>query len=725
VYTSPFNNLLFGSIRDTSLHSNFIQLLIENRQIPETEQPYSSAGIIYPQGHSAIAAYSVFIWNYYPPEAIFFVTSLFNALTILGAYFLGKTLSSRKYVGLSLAFVFAFVASWPKYITWGSNALVMSFPFYFVCLSFIIYLAKNRLNLGTVFAIGILFGYLGVLHLQVYETLLVSLIIMWLYFVLKREKERWSGLKNIIAVTGFSLLVLSPFLYRGLVFYSYPSHNIGLPADVEVPTTQPHLSIVLDGVVFLLEHLASSFLLQIFSLLLILASISVIIIVRKKKGHLQNSELPMIGVATFLGQVLIIGLAALFGTDYSTPLLFGAPLFYPNQLLLYIPGYFFIAALNFHLYEFFSSNLVRKIAGKAKESKIETKKFLVPAISLMLLLGVYSPLLYQSVVLDAGYLYGSYAVFSITSAQDLQLILWIKDNLPKDATVLVNTFSSGTFIPSIANRKVVFLPHAFSYSISYQELVALLEENKLNATTFDLMKRFNVTHVYVGYTVSPWDNYRHRWNSMLFLGNPNFELVKNFGDVYIFQLNVTDPNIIFSDDFEHMNWNDNKWRIYDNGFGLGNTTIISSNENGSERSLKIAAKAVYTVWEWKYIRYISREFFVQDNSDVTFSFYLNATEGFNDQDSFAVFVSNIYRNQSMIITTPNGVYENYANAISLNSTEGFFEFKGNSSLSELWRGMFNSSLPSSFILEFANLDFDGIENIAYIDNIEIASIPTG
>jgi hypothetical protein len=333
--------------------------------------------------------------------------------------------------------------------------------------------------------------------------------------------------------------------------------------------------------------------------------------------------------------------------------------------------------------------------------------------------------LYQSVVLDAGYLYGSYAVFSITSAQDLQLILWIKDNLPKDATVLVNTFSSGTFIPSIANRKVVFLPHAFSYSISYQELVALLEENKLNATTFDLMKRFNVTHVYVGYTVSPWDNYRHRWNSMLFLGNPNFELVKNFGDVYIFQLNVTDPNIIFSDDFEHMNWNDNKWRIYDNGFGLGNTTIISSNENGSERSLKIAAKAVYTVWEWKYIRYISREFFVQDNSDVTFSFYLNATEGFNDQDSFAVFVSNIYRNQSMIITTPNGVYENYANAISLNSTEGFFEFKGNSSLSELWRGMFNSSLPSSFILEFANLDFDGIENIAYIDNIEIASIPTG
>ena len=726
MYTSPFNSLIFGSIRDTSVHSNFIQVLIENKQIPETEQPYSSAGIIYPQGHSAIAAFSIFIWNYSPPEAIFFITSLFNALTILGAYFLGKTLSTKRYMGLSLAFVFAFVASWPKYITWGSNAFVTSFPFYLVCLSFLVCLAKNKLKMRTVFAIGILFGYLAVLHLQVYETLIASLIILWLYFVLKREKEKWSGLQNLIAVTGFSMLVLSPFLYRGLAFYRYPNHNIGLPVDVEIPTIQQGLPLILDGIVFFFEHLASSTLFHVFSLLLFLASVLVIIIVRRNDSHIRNGELPMIGAATFLGQLLLFALAAIFGT-YSTPLLLSAPLFYPNQLLLYIPFYFLIAALNFNLYQFFSSHLthlIRKIAGKTKESRFKTKKLLTLAISLLLLLGVYAPLLYQSIVLDAGYLYGSYAVFSITTEQDLQLILWIKKNLPKDVTILVNTFSSGTFIPSIANRKVVFLPHACSYSVSYQKLVALLEENKLNATTFDLMKSFNITHVYVGAKVSPWDNYRHRWNSRLFLGNPNFKLMKNFGDAYIFQLNITDPNMVFFDDFEYAHWNDNGWQAYNNGIGLGNITITSNHGYRSQRSLRIAAKAVYTVSEWKYILSISREFFVQNNSDVTFSFYLNATEGFHGQDTFAVFVSNIYHNQSMIMTTPKGVYENYAHAISLGDTEGFFEFKGNSSLSKLWHQMSNSSLPNPFILEFVNLDFDGVENIAYVDSIEITSTPT-
>lgn len=718
VYTSPFSSLIFGSIRDTSIHSNFIQLLIENKQIPETEQPYSSAGIIYPQGHSAIAAFSIFIWNYSPPEAIFYITGLFNALTILGAYFLGKTVSTKKYMGLSLAFVFTFVASWPKYITWGSNALVMSFPFFFVCLSFIVYLAKNKLGMSTVLAVGILFGYLAVLHLQVYEMLIVSLIIVWLYFVLKREKERWSGLKNLIAVMGVSLLVLSPFLYRGLAFYQYPNQNIGLPADVEIPTVQPSLNFVLDGIIFFFEHLAFFTLFQIFALFLFLVSVSVIII-RRNNSLMRTGELFMIGVATFLGQLILFVLAALFGSPYASGFLLSVPIFFPNQILLYIPFYFLIAVLNFHLYHLFSSQLA-KIAVKINGSKFKTTKILIPAISLMLLLGVFAPPLYESIVLDRGLIYGSYAVFSITTEQDLQLILWIRDNLPKNVTILVNTFSSGTFIPSIANRKVIFLPHACSYSTSYQKLVALLEQNQLNTTTFNLMEHFNITHIYVGVKVSPWDNYVHRWNPLLFLGNPNFKLVKNFGDAYLFQLNITDPNVVFLDDFEYADWKENKWQTYENGVGLGNITITSNYGYGS---LRISAKATHTLSEWKYMRYIYREFLVQDGSDVTFSFYLNATEGFNEKDTFAVLISDTDHNQSMIITTPKGVYENYANAISLGNAEGFFEFNGDSSVSKLWYQMFNSSLPSRFLLEIVNLDFDGIENVAYVDKIEIATTP--
>jgi hypothetical protein len=113
---------------------------------------------------------------------------------------------------------------------------------------------------------------------------------------------------------------------------------------------------------------------------------------------------------------------------------------------------------------------------------------------------------------------------------------------------------------------------------------------------------------------------------------------------------------------------------------------------------------------------------VQNNSDVTLSFYLNATEGFHGKDTFAVFVSNVYRNQSMIIATPNSVYENYTNTIPLGSSEGAF---GPYSLSACWRQMFDSSLPSTLILELVNLDFDGIPNVAYVGNITITSTPLG
>jgi hypothetical protein len=299
-------------------------------------------------------------------------------------------------MGLSLAFVFAFVASWPKYITWGSNAFVTSFPLYFVCLSFLVYLVKNKLKLSTIFAIGTLFGYLAVLHIQVYETLLVSLILIWLYFVLKKGKERWNGLQNIIVTTSFSLLVLSPFIYRGLAFYSYPNHNI-VPSDVELPTIQPSLTRLLDGVAFFYGHLALYPLFQIFSLLLILASISVIIIARRNNRLMRTGGLSMIGVATFLGQLLLFVLAALFGSPDSAGLLLPFPIFYPNQLLLYIPFYFFIASFSFHLYHFFSSLLTKKFALQIDESKLRTRKIMVPAISLtkvlFLTLGLFMALM--------------------------------------------------------------------------------------------------------------------------------------------------------------------------------------------------------------------------------------------------------------------------------------------------------------------------------------------
>jgi len=236
----PISNLVFGSVHDTSLHSLFVQVLLENRQVPVLLQPYSAEGIVYPQGFHSIVAYAVCVSNWLVPSTVLHITTLFSAMSVLGAYYLGKALSSRWGVGFSLAFVFAFIAVWPKHITWGSNAFVASIPLYLVCLSFVPSLLKEKRKFGVpeIVFIGILFGYLAAMHLQLYETLIASIVLWWLINIAKRKRKALSQLKHILPIILISMIPIAPFYYRGLVWFPYSYHNIGLPADVEL--TIPH-----------------------------------------------------------------------------------------------------------------------------------------------------------------------------------------------------------------------------------------------------------------------------------------------------------------------------------------------------------------------------------------------------------------------------------------------------------------------------------------------------
>ena len=704
----PLESLVFGSVRDTAIHSLFTQVLIENRQVPLTIRPYLAEGIVYPQGFAPMVAYAVFIFDCSPPEAVLYLTSFLNVLTVLGAYFLGSTLSphGRWKMGLSLAFVFAFVAAWPKYITWGSNAFVAGLPLYFVCLSLLPFLAKERLNLRTIFTAGLLFGFLSVLHLQIYENLIASLFVLWLYLALKGAKDRWTRFVGFLGASSVSLLVLSPFIARQLAFYPNLYHNVGVPSDVVISIPEPSLGVVLDSVNWLAQNLAPNTMLKACSYGLIFASVLMIFAFRRRSSVIQTHELLKLGIATLLGQLLISLLAGISPLDLP---------FYPQPILLYFPIYFFIAALNYPIYNFIHSFISKRFLPKVAGSELNTRKLTVTAISAMLMVGIYSPFVYHSIAFDVGDLYGSYAVFGVTTEQDRKLMMWIKSNLPTNATVLVNNFQAGTFIPSIANRKAVFPSFGSSTSAGYQRLVGLLESGVINATALALLKRFNITDIYVGSGVSPWDGGKHKWEPSLFQGNPRFRLLKSFGNAYLFHVNYTETDIIFLDDFEHPAWYENGWQTQYAGNGLGNVTIRDQVGNNASQGLQMTAEAVYTLSECRYAYCIYRQLSVPSNSNIGLSFYLNASRGFNGEDTFAMIISSVHRNQSMMITTPNGFYSHYANVETLSSSEGLFSYN----LSSQWRHFFNSSFPNTFVLEIVNWDFDGIENVVYLDNLTI------
>jgi len=168
------SGFVFGSVRDESIHSLSVQVILENKQVPVTLQPYLAEGIIYPQASHVIFAFASYMLNMEVPKAVFYVSVLFKSLVVFGAYFLGKKLSSRKAFPLGLSFVFVFVSSWPLYITWGGNPFLVGFPVFLVSLGLLFPIARNhgKSSLAELAAIGLLFGYCAAIIISYLETLI-------------------------------------------------------------------------------------------------------------------------------------------------------------------------------------------------------------------------------------------------------------------------------------------------------------------------------------------------------------------------------------------------------------------------------------------------------------------------------------------------------------------------------------------------------------------------
>jgi hypothetical protein len=385
-------------------------------------------------------------------------------------------------------------------------------------------------------------------------------------------------------------------------------------------------------------------------------------------------------------------------------------------------GIIMVVSLNIILLMFYV-----KISDFCCERKIKSlakvlQKYAYPGlfVAFLVLLLVNVPFLYARLVQDPQTLVGSYELYSITSQSDYSLLQWMKANLSSNAIVMVNPEDSGLFIPSVSHQKIIYPWTASSYTLSYETLVNLIRDHVLNETTYDLMKGFNITDIFIGSNATDWWTGDFTWDPYLFLGNPNFKLIQNFSTSYLFQF-CYDPNladVVFSDDITSPDWTAGGWQVSFNGNGQGTVNATADNW------LNITSQAAFTVSGCQHATCISREIYVLNDSEIDLSFNLNATQGFDRQDTFAAIVSDNSGNQTLVFPTPNSTYENYSNSKPLKSYEGSFEFSGKNSLSSLWMQAYNSPLPSSFKLEFVNLDFNGIENTAYLGNVTVTCIPT-
>ncbi len=705
---SSLNGLIFGSVRDESIHSLYTQVILQNHALTGTLQPYLPEGVIYPQAAHVIFAYSTYILNLDIPWVVLYVSILFKSLTIFGAYFLGKKLGSNIYYGLALSFVTAFISSWPLNVTWGANPFLIGFPFFLVCLGLLFNLYRKHDLTGLVVA-GLMFGFTGAIILSYLEALIVITSLLFIYYILESRQKIVNSLTALVTVLFVSLIPLTPFLYQFIALYPYPGHNIGLPSDITSwASQQGYFNQAID---WAFNNLSPYFLPKILMMFLI-GSFAIILLITK---DYENPNDKLISISRF-ALAIFAPVVFLSFLSFFLPGDFNIISWGHQGIILSIPISILIIASYLKFAEVLQNGRFKPLAQMFPKNSKVVLLIIITVLSL-----ITAPFLYYRFVDDSQTLRGAYDIYAVTTPQDYALMQWMKVNLTSpDALILVHPYGSGLFIPSVSNNKVIYPYTGSAMSLSYLTLVSLLENKTLNAQAYQIMHNLNVTYIFVGSNVVA-EPPTLKWDPSLFLGNPNFEVIKNFDDSYLFKIIRNDSSVNLVDDFQYQLWNQNGWLNGEAGWGQGNVTITQNGAFGS-KALVITSQATPLVnqFEPRYTNWVNRDIYVDNSSQVFLSFDLDASQGFHGNDSFAFILSNFNQSQAVVVVTPNSIFQNYSNTITLQNNKGSFSIN----ISQLWQNSYGTSIPSTLILNILNYDFDGIQNVAQIDNISVTSNST-
>jgi hypothetical protein len=291
-----------------------------------------------------------------------------------------------------------------------------------------------------------------------------------------------------------------------------------------------------------------------------------------------------------------------------------------------------------------------------------------------------------------------YNSFAITTESDYELMMWMRGNLKNNAVILVSPYECGNFIPSVSQKKAIYPPSGYLLSLSYRKTINLITYEVINETFYELLNNFQITHIFVGSdAIKYWGKIKleedPKWDPALFLGNPNFKLVKNVGNSYLFNFSYLDSNIVFIESFESLNLTQMGWDFAEIEKGNYNFTIV---KDGKNNNLLRAVVVRNESSRWLYSCSISRKVYLWSSINVTMSFYLNASN-VAPPNTVSVSVSDPYRKRHITFATPSILYTDQTNVITLTNNCGNFSYN----ISYIWEKVFNEPLPNTVIVELA------------------------
>jgi hypothetical protein len=542
----------YGSaIDDGADHTLMVRVVLDNPNALWTYStaPYANIPLNYPVATHVLSAFLLTIFSVSIQKIVLLVNALLPALIALSFYSTIKALFGSKILAIAGLVISAFftVGLFFGALSWSGGPFLLSIFVTATGMSLMyVFMMKRKATVLNSFLLGLIFF----IAIGTYPVALLVLtfwfILMVVYWSIVRLKDRsvsfskWSFVKVFAFLAPLSLSV--PYL---LFIYRNNINLIVAGGPDAASNTAAAVVKARMGFNWLLDMPAlSNFFSQMGSLFflvpLALISVVVIFILWVSKRKIVGVFARTFAVATLLVYALLLSIMGYLALTLYLPINFMTAFLNPERVWahLAIPAVILTIVVFFSCGYLFYVPLKRLfVGGKTKLARVRNKA-IISIVLVVLVLGasfLAIPVVNtQKVVFDETR--NRLGLIQIVKLDDLQLMSWIKENIPTNGSILVSWGDSGQYLAAITQHQTFSL---YSRTTNYTVLMSILTANASDPKAIPLLEKYNVSYVYIGSTaVYPLEGgNRRQFNATQLLTTPYFTMSKQVGNAWLFKFN--------------------------------------------------------------------------------------------------------------------------------------------------------------------------------------------
>jgi hypothetical protein len=555
---------------DAAFHTLLTRIILDNPNalLTRSAQPYAHFNLNYPTGAHVLCTFLSTALSVSIQKIVIMVSAFLPALIALAIYSTLKCLFERKFIailGLVIAAFFTIGISWLP-ISWGGLPLLTSLYISISGMGLIfVFLLKEKVTPLTASLIGLIFFVAT-------QTYPVALLLIFLWFMLilgfkivlkvpswrKQLPKVDAWKKNLSTIIAFfvPLFLAVPYLYFIISHYftaKYittvsisPASNVY--AEVVGPRVNFNWLLDIPGLsVFFSEYS------YLFALVPVALFFTIILLVPQVKSRLASVfQINKFGVTLLVVYVFMLILMAYLTLTIDLPIKFLLSFMNSERVWqhLFIVGTILTSSVLFCVLYFLYLPLKRlflregRKIGKFSLNKVAAT-FLAALIvlsSLLLLVPTFEQQRHEYALAEA-----QLNTYSSLGADDLSLMNWISDNVPKTDVILISMSDSGQYVTSITQRLTI---SRYSNLQNYTDLMMILTANASDLHAVPLLTQYNISYIYIGSNATMYSiqdpPYRH-FNATQFLSTPYFSVVKQVGDAWLFSFNSSAATAAYND----------------------------------------------------------------------------------------------------------------------------------------------------------------------------------